>query len=167
MAMRVKVSHDEYVDVLETPLGAIYLMFISSLLVSLSFEKPAGRLFRKSDHLSAAKRELGEYFDTGRKNFTCKTTFVKGTAFEKMVWNALKEIPYGETRTYKWLAGEICRPQAFRAVGNALGRNPIPIIFPCHRIIESDGSLGGYSSGIEIKRRLLEIEYYTRMSELR
>jgi methylated-DNA-[protein]-cysteine S-methyltransferase len=77
----------------------------------------------------------------------------------------LKEVPYGETRTYKWVAEKVGNPHAFRATGNALGKNPIPIIFPCHRIIESDGSIGGYSSGIEIKRRLLEIEYYTKLSK--
>ena len=90
---------------------------------------------------------------------------MEGTEFERKVWETLKEIPYGETRTYKWLAEKIGKPHAFRAVGNALGKNPIPIIFPCHRVIETDGSLGGYSGGTDIKRRLLEIEYYTKLSK--
>lgn len=85
--------------------------------------------------------------------------FLEGTDFDKKVWLALKEIPYGETKTYKWLAEKTGNSNAYRAVGQALSRNPIPIVFPCHRIIESDGSIGGYSSGINIKRRLLEIEY--------
>jgi methylated-DNA-[protein]-cysteine S-methyltransferase len=157
--------HKEFYDVLETPLGSIYLIFSSSYLVGISFERPDGIPLRKSDHVSIAKRELSEYFEKGRKEFACKTFFTEGTAFEKEVWLALKEVPSGETRTYKWLADRIGKPRAFRAVGNALGKNPIPIIFPCHRIIESDGSLGGYSSGTEIKRRLLKIEYYETASK--
>ncbi len=163
--MVIKEYHNEFFDTLEIPLGTIYLIFISSQLVGISFERPAGLLPKKSERVCPVKRELREYFEKGRKDFTCKTAFIEGTVFEKVVWNTLKEVPYGETRTYKWLAAKVGKPQAFRAVGNALGKNPIPLIFPCHRIIESDGSLGGYSSGIEIKRRLLEIEYYTRMSK--
>ena len=114
--------------------------------------------------MTPVRKELVEYFEKGRQEFTCETIFFEGTEFEKKVWNTLKKIPYGETRTYKWLAEEIGKPHAFRAVGNALGKNPIPIIFPCHRVIEADGSIGGYSSGVDIKRRLLELEYYTRLS---
>src|SRR4030043_1701346 len=92
---------------------------------------------------------------------------MEGTEFERKVWLTLKEIPYGETRTYKWLAEKIGKPSAYRAVGKALSRNPLPIVLPCHRIIESDGTIGGYSSGIDIKRRLLEIEYYNKVSKER
>ena len=70
-----------------------------------------------------------------------------------------------ERRTYKWLSEKIGSPKASRAVGQALGRNPISIVLPCHRIIESDGSIGGYSSGVDIKRRLLEMEYYNALSK--
>lgn len=115
--------------------------------------------------MTLAKKELAGYFEEARQEFTCQTAFIEGTEFEKKVWEALKEIPYGETRTYKWLAEEIGKPHAFRAVGNALGKNPIPIIFPCHRVIETDGSIGGYSPGTDIKRRLLELEYYTKLSK--
>jgi methylated-DNA-[protein]-cysteine S-methyltransferase len=68
-------------------------------------------------------------------------------------------------RTYKWLAEKTGKPGAFRAVGQSLSRNPIPIILPCHRVIESDGSIGGYSAGVDIKRRLLEIEYYSKLAK--
>ena len=77
------------------------------------------------------------------------------------VWYALNEIPYGETKTYKWIAEKIGKPAAVRAVGQALSKNPIPIVVPCHRVIESDGSIGGYSSGVNVKKRLLEMEYYS------
>ncbi|MDP2754304.1 MAG: methylated-DNA--[protein]-cysteine S-methyltransferase, partial [Nitrospirota bacterium] len=109
--------------------------------------------------------ELKEYFENGREEFTQEIDFTKGTELDKKVWLALKGIPYGETRTYKWLAEKVGKPTAFRAVGRALSRNPIPILLPCHRIIESDGSIGGYSSGIDIKRRLLEIEYYNKLAK--
>ncbi len=154
-----------FYDVLNTPIGKVYLVFSGRLLTGISFEKPAGVVLKKNEESVVVKRELTEYFEEGRREFTCRTAFLEGTDFEREVWNMLKEVPYGETRTYKWMAERVGKPHAFRAAGNALGKNPIPIIFPCHRIIESDGSLGGYSSGIEIKRRLLEIEYYTRLSK--
>jgi methylated-DNA-[protein]-cysteine S-methyltransferase len=90
--------------------------------------------------------------------------FLSGTDFEKGVWSVLRDIPFGETRTYKWVAERTGSPSAVRAVGQALSKNPIPIIVPCHRVIESDGSIGGYSSGVNTKRRLLELEYYAKMN---
>ncbi len=160
-----KADNNEFYDILATPVGTLYLVFESGMLTGASFERPGGIHLKKTDDTAFVKKELTEYFEKGRRDFTCKTAFMEGTDFEKLVWNTLREVPYGETRTYKWLAERIGKPHAFRAVGNALGKNPIPIIFPCHRIIESDGSLGGYSSGEDIKRRLLEIEYYTKMSK--
>ncbi len=154
----------ESFDALETPLGTLYLTFNGSVLTGITFLRPRGIIFRSGHATAVAKNELTEYFDGGRTDFSCETSFEEGSEFERQVWNTLKEVPYGETRTYKWLAGRIGRPRASRAVGNALGKNPIPIIFPCHRIIESDGSIGGYSSGVDIKRRLIEIEYYSRKS---
>jgi len=84
--------------------------------------------------------------------------FLSGTEFEKKVWDALLEIPYGSTSTYKLIAAKIGKPKACRAVGNAVGKNPIPVIIPCHRVIREDRSLGGFSSGIEIKKKLLRLE---------
>jgi methylated-DNA-[protein]-cysteine S-methyltransferase len=157
-------SRNEYYDTLESPIGTVYLVFSVSSLTEIVFEKPKGIVFRANDRSAAAKTELTEYFEGKRVEFTLQTEFLLGTEFEKSVWTDLTRIPYGETRTYKWLAEKTGHPQASRAVGNALGKNPIPIVFPCHRIIESDGSIGGYSSGVDIKRRLLEIEYYTKLA---
>lgn len=162
---RKRSDHIEHYDILESPMGNLYLIFSADSLIGISFNKPGEILLKQTENSSLVKKELSEYFDKLRTEFTCKSTFIKGTDFEIDVWNALKDVPYGETKTYKWLAAKIGNPHAFRAVGNALGKNPIPIIFPCHRIIESDGSIGGYSSGIDIKRRLLEIEYYTKLSK--
>ena len=87
---------------------------------------------------------------------------VRGTAFQKQVWQALQKIPYGETRTYAEIAGDIGKPQAVRAVGSACGANPIALIVPCHRVLRSDGSLGGYHWGIERKQKLLAQELKLR-----
>ena len=158
-------SHNDFYDILASPLGPLYLIFTSGVLTGISFLKPSNVLLKRKEGMTAAGNELIEYFKKARQEFTCPTAFAEGTEFEKKVWETLKKIPYGETRTYKWVAEEIGKPQAFRAVGNALGKNPLPIIFPCHRVIEADGSLGGYSGGIGLKRRLLEGEYYTKLSK--
>lgn len=85
---------------------------------------------------------------------------LSGTPFEKRVWQTLRRIPYGETRSYKWVAERIKRPSAFRAVAKAVSKNPILVIIPCHRVIKSNGSIGGFTSvgGVELKRKLLRLE---------
>jgi len=166
--MRQKgIRHSGYLyDTFESPPGMLYLIFTGEILKGVSFKKPHGPV-RKGKAPLWIKKELKEYFEKGIDKFSQKIGFPKGTEFERKVWVALKEIPYGETRTYKWLAEKIGNPHATRAVGQALSRNPLPIILPCHRVIESDGSIGGYSSGIDIKRRLLDIEYYINLSKNR
>ncbi len=154
---------DSFYDTFESAVGTLYLVFTGDILREISFKKPDDIRRGKTIHL--IKRELKEYFEIGREAFTQKVIFSEGTDFEKKVWLALKDIPYGETRTYKWLAEKVGKPTACRAVGQALSRNPIPILFPCHRIVESDGSIGGYNSGVDIKRRLLEIEYYIKLAK--
>jgi len=101
--------------------------------------------------------QLRKYLEGTLKQFDCPLD-MEGTAFQKRVWSALKRIPYGKTRSYADVARTIGHPKAFRAVGNANGSNPVPIIVPCHRVIESNGGLGGYGSGIGLKKRLLEFE---------
>jgi len=151
MKQKMSLSTESFYDTVESPIGTLYLVFTGKILRGTAFKKP-GEILRKGDAPPPIKKELKEYFENGRE-------------FDKKVWLALKDIPYGETRTYKWLAEKIGKPTAFRAVGQALSRNPIPILLPCHRVIESDGSIGGYSSGIDIKRRLLEIEYYNKLAK--
>jgi methylated-DNA-[protein]-cysteine S-methyltransferase len=164
MRQKKSRSTEHFYDTVESPLGTLYLLFSGETLRGIAFKKP-GEVLRKGKAPPLIKNELKEYFENGREEFTQKIKFIKGTEFEKKVWLALKEIPYGETRTYKWLAEKVGKPNASRAVGQALSRNPIPIILPCHRVIESDGSIGGYSSGVDIKRRLLEIEYYRKLAK--
>jgi methylated-DNA-[protein]-cysteine S-methyltransferase len=80
------------------------------------------------------------------------------TDFQRRVWNAMRKIPYGETRSYKWLAQKVGDSRKARAVGQACGSNPLPILIPCHRVIREDGGLGGFSAGLHIKRKLLKLE---------
>ncbi len=107
--------------------------------------------------MAAVCQQLSEYFAGSRKIFAVKLQ-VEGTEFQKAVWNALLQIPYGETRSYKDIAMAIGRPQAFRAVGQAIHRNPIGIIIPCHRVVGTNGALTGFAGGIELKKRLLDHE---------
>lgn len=101
--------------------------------------------------------ELDEYFAGQRRQFSFHLD-LRGTFFQLRCWLALLEIPYGETRTYADVARAVGKPQAFRAVGLANNRNPIAIIVPCHRVIASDGTLCGYGGGLDLKRKLLELE---------
>ncbi|MFH0932809.1 MAG: methylated-DNA--[protein]-cysteine S-methyltransferase [Nitrospirota bacterium] len=160
----VKRITESFYDTFESPIGKIYLVFTGRILREIAFKKP-NEIIRKGEAPPVIKKELKEYFEDGREEFTQNIGITKGTEFDRQVWLALKEVPYGETRTYKWLAEKVGKPAACRAVGQALSRNPIPILLPCHRIIASDGSIGGYSSGIDIKRRLLEIEYYVKLAK--
>lgn len=107
--------------------------------------------------LRQAVRELEEYFAGQRRSFTLPLA-PAGTPFQCAVWEALRQIPYGQTRSYKQIAQQIGRPAACRAVGMANNRNPIPILIPCHRVVGADGSLTGYAGGLTVKSRLLAIE---------
>jgi methylated-DNA-[protein]-cysteine S-methyltransferase len=103
-------------------------------------------------------RRLKLYFGGHRVNFSDKLDLSKATTFQRAVWETTRLIPYGETRSYAWVAEQIKQPKALRAAGQALGRNPLPIIVPCHRVVASNGKLGGFSGGIEVKKRLLYME---------
>jgi len=98
------------------------------------------------------------YFDGHKATFPDELDLSRATAFQREVWGITGLIPYGETRSYTWVAEQIKKPGAVRAVGQALGRNPLPIIVPCHRVVNSDGKLGGYNGGVEMKRYLLFLE---------
>ena len=107
--------------------------------------------------LIQAERELGEYFSGTRRGFDLPLA-PQGTDFQRRVWRALQDIPYGQTRSYAQLAAAVGAPRACRAVGGANGRNPLPILIPCHRVIAADGRLAGFSAGLERKEALLELE---------
>jgi methylated-DNA-[protein]-cysteine S-methyltransferase len=107
--------------------------------------------------LREAEIELRNYFAGKLRVFRVPLN-MEGTDFQKSVWNKLREIPYGETRSYARIAGDIGRPKAVRAVGAANGGNPLAIVVPCHRVIGSNGKLTGYGGGLPLKKRLLELE---------
>ena len=108
--------------------------------------------------LRSATNQLRLYLKGKLRKFDVSLDFITGTPFQKQVWKKLATIPYGETRSYAWLARSVKRPNAHRAVGNANGKNPFSILLPCHRVIQSNGDLGGYSGGLHIKKYLLELE---------
>lgn len=159
----------------QSPIGLILCLFEGEFLIGVTFDKKneihreTGLFSSKATPpLSLKERvrmeyplflyELSEYFSGTLKVFNQPIKIKNGTPFDHRVWSALREIPYGSTTTYKELAKRVGSHQAYRAVGSSLRRNPLPIILPCHRVISTKGSLCGYSSGLEIKRWLLEHE---------
>jgi O-6-methylguanine DNA methyltransferase len=112
-----------------------------------------------------ARRELGEYLAGKRVFFSVPVDLSGLPEFQRRVLEEARRIPYGEARSYSWIARRIGRPRAVRAVGTALGRNPVPFIVPCHRVLRSDGSLGGYAFGLGLKERLLKMERSTPVLE--
>jgi methylated-DNA-[protein]-cysteine S-methyltransferase len=141
---------------------------VASKLVNLAVTVEGGTVTHIRLHGRAARapesplelqvaRELAEYFDGRRSRFTFPVS-PTGTAFERRCWDALLEIPYGETRSYGEIARRLGNPERARAVGSANHKNPIPIVIPCHRVVNAGGGLGGYGGGLELKRRLLALE---------
>lgn len=121
-------------------------------------ESIAGRYGNKSEESPAIVESLRAYFEGEKVCFECEYDFDGKSEFDIKVWKAAIDIPYGHIVTYAFLASKVGHPNASRAVGNALGRNPLPVIIPCHRILRSDNKLGGFSAGLEWKTRLLGIE---------
>ncbi len=116
----------------------------------------------QSSHLFDGLIErLRKYFSGQGVTFSDRLDLSAATPFQREVWETTRLIPYGETRSYRWVAEQIGKPRAMRAVGQALGRNPLPVIIPCHRVLAGDGKLGGFSGGMEMKRRLLFLEAAT------
>jgi len=146
-----------------SPIGQLLLAGSADALQVIGF--PHGDKARRADigwerydePFKKTARQLNEYFAGERREFELELA-PEGTKFQVEVLEALRGIPYGETRTYRDIAVAVGRPKAVRAVGNANGRNPLPIVIPCHRVIGSDGSLTGFGGGIEIKRYLLDLE---------
>ena len=128
-----------------------------SLRITDRMREQGIELVEDAGRTAGLRRQLAEYFAGERREFDLRLA-PEGTPFERSVWEELKRIPFGETRSYGEIAQAIGRPGAARAVGRANGANPIPIVVPCHRVIGSDGSLTGFGGGLEAKSRLLEIE---------
>jgi O-6-methylguanine DNA methyltransferase len=149
---------------LESLAGPLLIGVTSKALVLLEFDRghfPPSKWNAEWKLSTAATRDyvrqLEEYFTSERREFTFPLD-LRGTPFQVRCWKALLDIPYGETRSYADLARAVGCPQGYRAVGLANNRNPIAIVVPCHRVIASDGTLCGYGGGLDVKRKLLELE---------
>ncbi|MCP4982256.1 MAG: methylated-DNA--[protein]-cysteine S-methyltransferase [Gammaproteobacteria bacterium] len=148
---------------IESPIGRLLLAGDESGLKIIGFPQGKGRVtpvsawLHKTDCFSETETQLSEYFAGKRRSFDLDLA-PTGTDFQLDVLRALQTIPLGETRSYRDIADQISRPGAVRAVGAANGRNPLPIVIPCHRVIGTDGSLTGFGGGLETKLFLLELE---------
>jgi len=142
----------------ETEIGCIGLAERDGLLIELAFRAtPVTDRLPEPIVIRRAFAQIEEYLAGRRKRFDLPL-YVEGTPFMRRVWDELRKIPYGETRSYKDIAAAIGQPGAMRAVGMANNRNPLALIIPCHRVIGADGRLVGFGGGLDVKRRLLELE---------
>jgi len=148
-------------QLLDTPIGKLRLVSLNQKVAKIEFDGQhrisSDDVFACDPVLEETASQLGEYFAGRRKLFDLPLD-PAGTEFQQQVWSSLLTIPYGELRSYSDIANTIKRPRAVRAVGAANGRNPIPIIVPCHRVIGRNGSLTGFAGGLELKKQLLELE---------
>jgi len=156
-----------------SPVGMLRLVASDNGLVAILWENdcpnrvPVAAVAEEGDNdiLREARRQLTGYFAGTLRGFDLPLDF-RGTNFQRQVWSALLDIPFGQTRSYADIARSIGRPTAYRAVGAANGRNPISIVAPCHRVIGHNGGLTGFAGGIEAKRFLLDLEQEARSPQL-
>jgi len=154
---------------LETPMGTLEIMAVSGKITGVELLRGKAECVEEcrnveefTDELDCseimkAKKQLAEYFDGNRQTFDLNIE-LRGTDFQVAVWNVLMTIPYGQTMSYGQVAAAAGKPKAQRAAGSNIGKNPLLIVVPCHRVISGDGSLGGFSSGIENKIILQKVE---------
>ncbi|WP_419908015.1 methylated-DNA--[protein]-cysteine S-methyltransferase [Candidatus Poriferisodalis sp.] len=150
---------------IDSPIGPLGLVATDEGLRAVSWRgdetsvKLPDDMVEAPDHpiLRQAAHQLNEYFDGDRTSFDVPLD-LRGTPFQEAAWRALGDIPYGSTRSYGEQAALIGRPKAVRAIGQANGRNPVPIVLPCHRVIGADGSLTGFGGGLDLKTQLLQHE---------
>ena len=154
-------THALNYHLLNTPVGTLRLVSNGTHLTAIEFPQRHNVQDNARQHtdsvLASCAQQLTEYFAARRSHFDLPLD-AGGTAFQQTVWSALVAIPYGELRSYSDIANTIGKPKAVRAVGAANGRNPIPIVVPCHRVIGSDGSLTGFAGGLPMKTKLLTLE---------
>lgn len=172
MALRVATTMDKvHYSGFDSPFGLVFVAKTAKGICLVKFsnvseikflsvlkERYHKYILRDDKVFADVRKSLAHYFKGHPVNFEFSLDLSVGTKFQKKVWQKVKEIPYGGLRSYKWIAKATGNAHAYRAVGNAVGQNPVAPIIPCHRVICSDGSLGGYSSGIALKKRLLKLE---------
>lgn len=157
-----------YYFIHQTPFGAFTLAEKNEqlLCVHIGARPLQNATEKRTVLLNRAAQQLDEYFSGKRYQFDL-LLYTQGTPFQQNVWNALKEIPYGQTCTYAQLAARLGNPNAYRAVGMANNKNPWAIVVPCHRVIGADGTLTGYAGGLTLKQTLLDLEkqYAKKLTE--
>lgn len=155
-----------YTSTFETPWGQVTITASEKGVTSINLssqdravrQQPAENNDEAASIVEEARAQLLAYIAGTRREFSFPIDCSAGTPFQRKVWRAITRIPYGRVRSYQWVAMRVGGKQYARAVGMALGANPVPIVVPCHRIISHDGSLGGFSCGLPLKRRLLSLE---------
>ncbi|MGD7001283.1 methylated-DNA--[protein]-cysteine S-methyltransferase [Corynebacterium halotolerans] len=176
LTRRATAQHliDVSYHVSESPIGPLLLAATSTGLVRVAFEREgfetvledlaarlSPRLLESAEVLDPVATELAEYFAGQRRAFDIPLDRSLSAGFRLQVQQLLPEIGYGQTRSYREVAARAGNPKAVRAVGTACGRNPLPVVVPCHRVLRNDGSLGGYLGGLDAKRQLLALEKHT------
>ncbi len=153
--------------IISTPVGFLCLQAKDGKMIAIfPCEKEEKEINKERNPLlDEAERQLQEYFASKRMQFTFPFELI-GTSFQKEVWNALEEIPYGKTCSYQEIAVKINRPKACRAVGGAIHRNPLLIVVPCHRVIGKKGDLVGFGYGLNMKKSLLSLEKSSQEKEI-
>ncbi len=159
----------EYI-IFDTDMGWVGILGSARGLLGATLPQRSAQEVRQllGDSISCAIRSprlFGDLMERLRIYFSgCKAAFPdeldlsRATAFQREVWGVVRLIPYGKTKSYSWVAKQVGKPSVVRAVGQALARNPLPVIVPCHRVVTNSGKLGGYSGGVEMKRKLLQLE---------
>jgi methylated-DNA-[protein]-cysteine S-methyltransferase len=173
--LELAAERDEVLDVayttIDSPLGVLLLAATAKGLVRVAYaiedhdrvldtlgQRISVRVLRAPSRLDATARQIDEYFNRHRETFDLPLDLSLSAGFRRLVQRHLPEIGYGQTRSYKELAETVGSPKAVRAVGTACATNPLPIILPCHRVLRTDGTLGGYIGGLEAKTALLNLE---------
>ena len=160
--MQPGTNHQLIYVTFNTPLGPVSITASANGLRALALPPQATPTEEKPPpQFTGLIERLQTYFNGGKIAFPDKLDLSAATPFQAKVWETTRLIPYGKTRSYRWVAEQTGQPAAVRAVGQALARNPLPVIIPCHRVIASNGKLGGFSCGLEMKQKLLRLEHIT------
>ncbi len=152
-----------YIYYYHSPIGILKISAEEECITGLTLEAQEGLQEKFTEVLPTAllqeaQTQLTEYFAGERTSFSLPIKYPHGTPFQHSVWNALRDIPYGETRSYEDIAVAIGNPKAVRAIGQANTRNPILLLVPCHRVINKNGTIGGFGCGVKVKKKLLQLE---------
>jgi O-6-methylguanine DNA methyltransferase len=168
--LEIRKESKVYFSKFNSPIGKIFIVKTKEGIFKVSFESKKKKFVRqlknqgfkkvieRKDKFRGILRAFEKYFRGEKINFNFKINLTKLTPFQRKVLLEVKKIPYGKTKTYKEIGKIIGKEKGFQAIGKAISKNPILIIIPCHRVVRSDGKLGGFSFGSELKKKLLEIE---------